>query len=271
VILLDHVIFVVLAVVMPLRARAYAFGRLRRATAAAVPQVRRSLYHQGMMVQWSVVALTLGVWLARGRAWGDLGLAPRITPGLLGVVAGIAILALYIWNQAHRRPPAADTLAALRVRLEHLERMLPHTADELSTFNRLAITAGICEEILFRGFLLWYLQHALGPLPAAVLASVIFGVGHLYQGWKGVLQTGALGGFLIGVYVVSGSLYAGMLLHALMDLHAGRSAYLVYGPGGAGALVTTEAVSAEATPIPAAPVEAPEAAGAPASDASPER
>ena len=53
---------------------------------------------------------------------------------------------------------------------------------ERSSFAALCITAGICEELLFRGFLLWYLTELM-PLPLAVIGTVALFVGvHVYQG-----------------------------------------------------------------------------------------
>jgi membrane protease YdiL (CAAX protease family) len=51
-----------------------------------------------------------------------------------------------------------------------------------------------------------------------VVAAVIFGIGHLYQGVKPALATAVLGFALGGVFVVTGSLLIPMIAHALLDL-----------------------------------------------------
>ena len=59
-------------------------------------------------------------------------------------------------------------------------------------------------------------------LPVAAAAQVvIFGVAHLYQGVGGIVKTGFAGAFFTAVVWISGSLVPAMLIHALMDLHAG--------------------------------------------------
>ena len=65
-------------------------------------------------------------------------------------------------------------------------------------------------------------------LAAAVVSSLIFGFGHLYQGWSGMLKTGAVGAFLAGTYLLSGSLFVGMLIHALMDMYSGRLLHMAW-------------------------------------------
>ncbi|WP_071394293.1 CPBP family intramembrane glutamic endopeptidase [Bacillus tuaregi] len=84
-----------------------------------------------------------------------------------------------------------------------------------------AITAGICEEIIYRGFLLHFLSRSPFSLEGSLLlltGAVIFGIAHYYQGWKGVMLTGLVGFALSRVYVETGSLIFPILLHILIDL-----------------------------------------------------
>ena len=82
-------------------------------------------------------------------------------------------------------------------------------------------TVGICEEILYRGFLLWYLMCWLSEAPAILAAAMIFGLAHLYQGWGGVIRSGILGAVFCLGYLLIGSLWALMALHAVMDIGTG--------------------------------------------------
>jgi membrane protease YdiL (CAAX protease family) len=54
-----------------------------------------------------------------------------------------------------------------------------------------------------------------------LLAAAIFGLGHAYQGPKGILKTGLVGLVLGGLFALTGSLWAPMLVHVVMDLLAG--------------------------------------------------
>jgi len=128
-----------------------------------------------------------------------------------------------------RGTAGAEALERARGRLEHVEPLLPHSPGELRLFGVVAVTAGICEELLFRGFLIWYFAHVTGLLQAALLSSIAFGIGHAYQGLRYVLVTGLLGAFLSAVYLLTGSLILPMLIHALMDLYSGWVAYRVFG------------------------------------------
>ncbi len=218
---LDHLLFAVLAVLFPLRAQTFGYRRLREALPEFVPIVRHSLYVQAMAIQWSLALFTIAIWAGFDRPWIRLGLAPSSTLRLVLGLAAVAILGFLLAAQRRRALHDPESLATVRRRLGNLERMLPHTAEELRLFGFLSVTAGVCEEFLYRGYLFWYLGHYIGLFPGAALAALIFGVGHAYQGWRGVLTTTIVGLVFGGVYLACGSLLPAMLAHALADHHSG--------------------------------------------------
>ena len=222
----DHMLVVMLAVLFPIRAATFGYRRLVQADEADVPRVRLWLYRQIIAIQWSLAALVVLLWAVFRRPWSAVGLQPVASWGLIGVVAGLLIVVLLVALQ--QRGAGAETHALVRQRARHIERMLPHDAHELRWFGAVAVTAGICEELLYRGYLIWYFQHGMPLTLAVALAAIIFGAGHFYQGARGMILTAIVGAFLAAVYILSGSLFAPMALHALMDLHAGRSAYRAY-------------------------------------------
>ena len=81
--------------------------------------------------------------------------------------------------------------------------------------------------MIFRGYLIAYLMAVLGApfWVAAVLSSVVFGFAHAYQGPIGIPRTAAVGGVLALLYGLTGSLWAPMVVHAVMDITSGRIAY----------------------------------------------
>jgi membrane protease YdiL (CAAX protease family) len=151
---------------------------------------------------------------------------------MLGVAVIVAVLA-----RVNRVAPGDTTaVAKLEKSAGHLARMLPVSGREFRWFAGLSVTAGVCEEALYRGFLIWYLGayaalFVSAPHVFAVAAagsSLVFGLGHSYQGVRNALVTALTGGFLAAVVWISGSLYAAMLIHALMDLQAGHTSYAAH-------------------------------------------
>ena len=225
---LDHLLALVLTVLFPVRAALFGYRRLAAAEPADVPRVRLWLYRQGIAIQWALTAATVALWAWQGRPWSWLGVVPQLTWGLLGVLAGLAIVVVYVLIHRGRALDDDEALARLRLQMRNLERMMPRSDDEMRWFKRLAVTAGICEELLYRGYLIWYLGHRLALVPAVVIAALIFGLGHAYQGLRGILLTTLVGLFMSAIYLLSGSLFACMMFHALMDLHAGHVARVAF-------------------------------------------
>ena len=62
---------------------------------------------------------------------------------------------------------------------------------------------------------------SLGTWVAVGVSATAFGLAHAYQGPRGVLKTGAIGLAMGALFVLSGSLWAPMLLHAVIDLASG--------------------------------------------------
>jgi uncharacterized protein len=82
----------------------------------------------------------------------------------------------------------------------------------------LVIIVALAEETIFRGYLLLRFQGArLGPLAAALLTSLIFALGHGYEGAAGVITVGFMGLVFALIYLWRGSLVAPVLIHFLQD------------------------------------------------------
>lgn len=146
--------------------------------------------------------------------------SPWIRPGLWGLVAtlGLLFLAQTIYYGSSPRLRLAYARAA-----RHMSFILPVTGTERTWFLFLCVTAGICEELLFRGFLMQFLAGRLegGPhlgLTAAwLVTSASFGICHLYQGARGVFVC-ALAGALFGLLaLLTGNLVVPILAHFVID------------------------------------------------------
>ncbi|HZQ24934.1 MAG TPA: CPBP family intramembrane glutamic endopeptidase [Terriglobales bacterium] len=105
--------------------------------------------------------------------------------------------------------------------LRPLRFVLPASAIEGRWYAALALTAAISEELLVRGFLIRYLHtfpFHVPLLPAVICSAVIFGLNHIYQGGKGAVVTGITGLIFTSIFLVTGTLAAGMLFHAVTNL-----------------------------------------------------
>lgn len=218
--LADHALAVLLVVAMP-----FAADWEHRRFAAAVLRSDRDARWRGyvrtMVVEWILVLVVVILWLQQRRALAALGLPLDVAMrGWIGFGVGLAAVAfLVVQGRAAARSPEA--MQAARRQLQPIESLIPRTDREARAFAALSITAGICEEILYRGFLLAWCASFTGAWLAAVLTSIAFGMGHAYQGAAGVWRTGLLGLGLAALALGSGALWAPMLVHAVIDLNSG--------------------------------------------------
>lgn len=230
----DHLLAVLLAVVLPI----YVFLRYRsflRAVARGEEGARRREYQETMAVEWGLTIAVLAVWWWAGRGAEDMWLDAGELPGAAWAW-GIALLAtgllLLQWRAVTGDP---ERLRQVREKLASVEEFLPHTRAEGRWFAALSVTAGVCEEVLFRGFLLAYVMALAGPWVAAVVTSVAFGLCHAYQGAGGAVRSAVLGLASVGLVLLAGSLWPAVVAHAAVDLVSGgmvREALAADAPAG---------------------------------------
>lgn len=196
-------------------------------------RARTRLWVSWMTMLWTLVAAGVVLWWLEGRAWGALGLvAPRGWRLWIPIVLVLALAAWYARTLAKvlRIPPSKR--AGLRNQLGDLAVVLPHTRSELAWFVALSLSAGLCEEFVFRGYLIWVFQPRLGLWGAALLSVVAFGVAHAYQGTRGIVTTGIFGALFTAVVLLFCSLWPAIVLHALVDAGQGTVSWLVLRPVG---------------------------------------
>lgn len=151
----------------------------------------------------------------------DLGLGIHSRVAVFAAAfIGSAVLVTLHWLNLRRvgRAPAnaRGPLQALA------ERILPQSRRELVLFLVLALTAGLCEEFLYRGFAMAVLARAGLPTWGVVLASsILFGLAHLYQGRGGFVGTLILGLLFGAARIAYDSLAPVMCWHVAVDAVAG--------------------------------------------------
>jgi uncharacterized protein len=110
-----------------------------------------------------------------------------------------------------------------------VDSLLPHSLIEVLLWAATCATAGVCEEMVFRGYLQRQLHAYTGsPVTAVVAQGIIFGLFHAYQGWKHVTVICVLG-ILYGVLAAwRGNLRANIVSHAWSDFWEGWLKFLVW-------------------------------------------
>jgi uncharacterized protein len=184
---------------------------------AAVNLDRIGIYERTIVSEWLVLGFVLvGVYLrgsslltVLGERWRsarevlrDIGIA------LLFLIVTIAILSA---AGGHR---AADDSAS--------RFLLPHGRVELAMWIALSISAGICEEAVYRGYLQKQFTALTRNVPAGImLSAAAFGAAHAYQGLRHALPIGLLGAMSGVLAHWRRSLRPVMISHTLQDVLGG--------------------------------------------------
>jgi len=168
-----------------------------------------------LLFEWLLFALVMaGVWRSRtsvlivlGDHWHSISQVLRD----IGIALGFWIVAaglLWLFGWLLRIHENGAAIAA----------MLPHGGVELACWIALSVTAGICEETIFRGYLQAQFMALTKSAPAGIiLSAVIFGAAHAYQGFRMTILI-ALYGAMFGILAHwRGSVRPGMLAHAWQD------------------------------------------------------
>ena len=197
--------------------------------AARLRLYRRALVFQGSIALLALFALGFDPAALTPRGL-DLSGVPFLRAftmeaihGLLpGVVAGVVMgtIGLFVAQRRATRGGRETTpMARLQRMLPDFGALLPVAATERLMWLAVAVAAGVCEEIVFRGWLLSVLHQPLGlaGLPLIITAAAGFGLAHAYQGPTGVALTGLAAVLFIGLYVATGSLLVPILLHVAVD------------------------------------------------------
>lgn len=183
-------------------------------------------YWRTMIRGWLTAAMVIVTWVEFHRDFAAIGLDVPVNLygriGLALVAAGLLFNGYMLLNlsrfvSAERYPKLLEQMRAMKI--------LPRSTPEMLTFLLVSVTAGTWEELLYRGYMIWFVTPYGGIAFALLFSSAIFGLGHAYQGWRGVVRTGVLGLVFALAYVATQSLWWVMAAHALVDLYGGTLAW----------------------------------------------
>jgi len=226
--LADYIMMFLLMIALPIWSY-WDHKRFERDLSSGDAAVLRTSYIKTLYLLWTPTLLITVLWLVSARDFGALGLslAPTVSGAIgLGVVLVITgLLTAQVFQAKNNKEVAAKFMAELE-RSPSVDNFLPKTEDEYRLFKGLSITAGITEEILFRGYLIWAFSHWTESWLAALLSLAAFTLAHLYQGTTEAIGKVALtGGILTLLYMLSGSLIPAIILHAVIDLTSGATCW----------------------------------------------
>lgn len=179
--------------------------------------------YQHVILTWiAFTTYVLLMWWGMDRSWADLGIRGadpvRITIGLAIAASVVALVVLqlrgiYLSGERHNE---------LDTQLGNIGILMPRSRKEGIWFKGVSTNAGLSEELIFRGYLIWYLQHFAGLWWAAAIAVAAFGLAHSYQGLKQLPGIFFISAVAVALYVFTSSLLVPIVFHITLDAIQGH-------------------------------------------------
>lgn len=226
--LFDHILIFLLGIVLPL----FAVFQSQPEMKAVIfdTQMKKQVYYGNGIFQWICALIIVVVWWAYDRSFSDLGFQwgtwSTIALSLLGIF--IFLYLIDVWSELRNTEKIADTKNKWLKEIP----ILPATFEEFKHFVFVALTAGVCEEIIFRGFFVNYFlaineNNTLGNWLAVIIPAFLFAFGHMYQGSKAVAKVMLMAVLFGWIFLLTKSLLLLMLIHFLVDVLGGYLAYRI--------------------------------------------
>jgi uncharacterized protein len=177
------------------------------------------LYLPTLAMEWAVFGYIVWGVRKRGVSLREL-VGPRWSKGVenlvdLGIAVCFELVALVVLGGIAHLLHAESSA-------KNLAFMMPATAFELAVWLILSLTAGICEETIFRGyFQRQFIGWTGNTVVGIIISAAIFGAAHIYQGWKQTIVIGVFGAMFGTLAVIRRSLKPGMMAHSAQDAAAG--------------------------------------------------
>lgn len=215
----DHILFVIIGLVIPFISIAQ--GKPDMTAFDFSSKKKIALYYSNGLFMWLVSFIIIAVLLYNDRSLVDFGFRlPAWSQNI--IMLSLVFILLYLGDLFYETINPTRKQKTI-IKLKENTPFLPSNNTELAHFTFAALTAGVCEEIIFRAFLINYLlafsgHNIVGQCSAIVLPALLFSVVHIYQGHKAVLKI-LLAGLLFGmIYYLSGSLLIVIILHFALDM-----------------------------------------------------
>jgi membrane protease YdiL (CAAX protease family) len=179
----------------------------------------------GWVNQIFILALVLYAWLSlwlRGKGWSDFGIRRPDSwkyTLLLALSGGIVFQALSLYV-------IEPFLGELTGDIPDVSNFRPLIGNLTQLFLFLVISwsfAAFFEEMIYRGYFMHrfsdlFKRSNAGWIIGMILANMLFGFGHMYQGPSGMIATGISGLVFSGLYFASGkNLWAAIIAHGIYD------------------------------------------------------
>ncbi len=181
------------------------------------PELRSSFYIQGIVMQWLLFISVMAAMWIKSDDWMLIGWSmERMLMGWSAIILLVLLSCVFY------------SFGSINTKIQHwVAQLYGHVAHYLPTDRRsyrwgvlLSVSAGICEEVIYRGYLFWQFSLWFDEWLAVMLVNLIFAMTHYSTGLKNALWSFVLGVLFSVIYLFTGDLWLSIVLHVWIDLMA---------------------------------------------------
>lgn len=218
----DHILILIMGVILPLFAVFQAQPQMKEMTFSTAEKLQ--IYYGNGIFQWIGTLAIIALWWINNRFYSDLGWGyPKMNGAAWALtLSSIFLYILNTWWELRSEEKIQQT----REKWIKDIPFLPFNWNEYKHFLFVAFTAGVCEEIIFRGFfiqyfLAWNQDNEMGAWLAILIPGFLFAFGHLYQGHQAVIKIMLMAIIFGWLFILTESLWIPIILHFLVDAVSG--------------------------------------------------
>jgi membrane protease YdiL (CAAX protease family) len=162
-------------------------------------------------------------WFVIGNTFIDKSLPLNFYPtfNTIGIVLAALILFFIGLQIITSKVSTIEKAESVIEKMKDNFQYLPKSKREFIWFNLLSLSAGICEEIIFRLFMFSYLLEHTNLVIAFILTNVIFAVTHIGSGKPNIISAFILGLLFTAIYYYTSNIWLSVILHSAIDINAG--------------------------------------------------
>ncbi|MDC1142690.1 CPBP family intramembrane metalloprotease [Planctomycetota bacterium] len=218
---IDFAAVALLAILSPLNSAFRTVPKMLSFDTSTQDKLRPNVYASVLIGQWLLAAAALRPYIMGELSLSDLGLSIPTGNGLLFTITGMVVVTAALAYQHLGVRRASNGAEEVRRSIQKIRWLIPRTRKQKVAWITISVHAGVCEELFYRAFMVLLLSNWMPLWAACVVMTLLFGLGHVYQGMRGVVGTAILGGVFLGMYLLTGSLWLSILSHALYDVSMG--------------------------------------------------
>lgn len=180
-------------------------------------------YKQTLIIFWGLTFLVLVNYFFQKQP--EMNFTPSLS--IIHIVLMLVIVA-FAYFQYSTTKVSLESAKFVKEKLKDIYHYLPKSKKEFKWFLMLSISAGICEEIIFRLFLFEFLKRTTNFLIAFVLTNFIFSATHIGSGKSNLLSSFFLGLLFSIIYYFTDNIWLAIILHIAIDINAGILGYRIH-------------------------------------------